>query len=123
VLQPHIFKVAVLASKMKPTESHNTSSVYSSRECWKVGSSSILDEYQANNLLDVATHTEFYDNCSTHHHYMVNEVGHDQINITNCCVIFAGLPHDIIQLSRIVLKLMIVWLIVDIGRTIGGAFK
>jgi len=86
-----------------------------------VGASSILDEYQANGPLDAAPPPQFNDNRSNHS--MFNEVGGNQANLIKCHVIFAMLPRDIIQLLRIVLKLMVIWLTIDIGRTVVGTFK
>ena len=86
-----------------------------------VGGSSILDEYQPNSRLDVASHAEFNDNHSNHQ--MFNDIGRNQINFINCRGIFVLLPRNTIRLLRIVLKLMIVWLVMNIRQTIVGAFK
>jgi hypothetical protein len=81
----------------------------------KVGGSSILDEYQANSLLDVAPQAKFQ---YVRFRGLLNNVGSNQTN-----AIIAMLPRDIIQLSRIALRLMIVWLAMNIGWTIVGTFK
>jgi hypothetical protein len=83
-----------------------------------VGGSSILNEYQANSLLDVAQPTKFNDN----RHRMSNSVGRDQKKILHHPIFVVLMPEDITQLVRIALKLAIVWLILGIGRSI-GAFK
>ena len=84
-----------------------------------MGGSSILDKYQANSLLDVAQPTKFNDN----RYRISNNVGRNQKNLILYRPIFVvPMPQDITQLLRTALGLVIVWLILGIGQSI-GAFK